>query len=134
MLLNLHIKLASSSPNFDRANREFNKRFVENTFGAVCDVCDRLWFINDLKPLTPAGAEVLIESASFESVEGFSVCQTCRTNLKRGRVPALSKSNGFTFPNKPSGLPALDVVTERLISPRLPFMQIRRLRFASGKA
>lgn len=76
---------------------------------------------------------VLIDSGAFESVNGFSVCQTCRKNLNRGKVPTLSKSNGFTFPNKPSGLPALDVVTERLVSPRLPFMQIRRLRFASGQ-
>ncbi|XP_062713898.1 uncharacterized protein LOC115261586 [Aedes albopictus] len=119
-------------PDFDRANREFNKRFMENAFGAVCDVCDRLWFESDLKPLTQLAATVLINGGAFASVDGFSACQTCRGNLKDGKVPAMAKPNGFEFPDKPSGLPALDVVTERLISPRLPFMQIRRLRFASG--
>lgn len=122
----------SFQPDFDRANREFNKRFIENSFGAVCDVCDRLWFVNDLKQLTQQLATVLIDSGSYESVDGFSVCQTCRTNLKRGKIPTLSKLNGFTFPKKPTGLPALDVITERLVSPRLPFMQVRRLRFAAG--
>jgi hypothetical protein len=32
------------------------------------------------------------------------------------------------IPQKPRGLPNLDPISERLISPRLPFMQIRRLR------
>lgn len=95
-------------------------------------MCDRLWFVNDLKPLTQVGVSALIDNGSFESVDGFSVCQTCRSNLKQGKVPTMSKSNGFIFPKKPSGLPTLDVVTERLISPRIPFMQIRRLRFAAG--
>lgn len=120
-------------PCFVRANLEFDKRFIENAFGAVCDVCDRLWFKNDLKPITEAAVAVLIGGGSFQNVDGFSVCQTCRSNLKQGRVPTMSKTNGFIYPKKPVGLPALDVVSERLISPRLPFMQIRRLRFASGK-
>lgn len=121
-----------SEPNFDRANREFVKRFIENSFGAVCNVCDRLWFIRDLKPLTQSAATVLNDNGSFESVDGFLLCQTCRKSLQKGKIPTLSKSNGFAFPKKPSGLPKLDVVTERLVSPRLPFMQIRRLRYASG--
>ena len=40
----------------------------------------------------------------------------------------MSVSNGFKYPDRPKTLPALSPVEERLISPRLPFMQIRRLR------
>lgn len=122
----------SNAPNFEKANREFNNRFINNEFGFPCSVCDRLWFKDDLKLLTEAGMGVLLETGHFSSVERFSVCQTCRKSLKRNLVPNLSTSNGFFYPNYPLGLPPLGPIEERLISPRLPFMQIRRLRFAAG--
>lgn len=40
----------------------------------------------------------------------------------------MSRSNGYPYPEKPPHLPILDPLTERLISPRIPYMQIRRLR------
>ena len=44
----------------------------------------------------------------------------------------MSKSNGFVYPPKPDHLPPLDPVGLRLVSPRLPFIQIRRLRHEGG--
>lgn len=44
----------------------------------------------------------------------------------------MSACNGFTYPEYPTHLPPLDCISEHLISPRLPFMQIRRLRNAVG--
>ncbi|GFY13124.1 ATP-dependent DNA helicase [Trichonephila clavipes] len=41
--------------------------------------------------------------------------------------------NGFKYPQFPSHLPPLDILSERLISPRIPFMQIRRLRHVNGQ-
>ncbi len=54
------------------------------------------------------------------------ICRTCHHNLIQGRGPKCSKANGMTFPNKP---PVLDLTAleERLIAPRIPFMQIREL-------
>lgn len=120
-------------PNLEGASKEFIKRFVNNRFGFPCGVCDRLWFMNDLKPVTTVEAEVLANTGI--SVEGLAVCATCRSSMKKGKVPALAVTNGFSYPPFPSNpaLPPLDPITERLISPRLPFMQIRRLRFAAGK-
>ena len=43
----------------------------------------------------------------------------------------MCKSNGFKYPDYPDypdHLPELNSVEERLISPRLPFLQIRRFR------
>lgn len=124
--------LTQDEPNFDRADREFIKRFVENKFGVACSVCDRLWFINDLKTISEAAGQVLLQAGHFESVANFKACQTCRSSLQRGSVPTLSSSNGFVYPCYPPNLPPLDPISERLISPRLPFMQIRRLRQAQG--
>jgi hypothetical protein len=38
----------------------------------------------------------------------------------------MSRNNGHAYPPKPTHLPKLDPLTERLISPRIPYMQIRR--------
>lgn len=51
------------------------------------------------------------------------ICVTCSRNLKPKKIPSCSVKNGFFFPEKP---PHLDIseMEERLISPRIPFMQI----------
>lgn len=35
--------------NYTLAFAEFKTRFIKNSFGHVCDICDRLWFKLDLK-------------------------------------------------------------------------------------
>ena len=62
----------------------------------------------------------------------FRVCQTCYESLNNNKVPRLSKSNGFKYSEYPKHLPPPDVITERLVSPRIPFMQIRRLWHVYG--
>lgn len=119
-------------PNFHRANSEFAKRFLENEFGYACDVCARIWFKSDLKPIAPGDSVVLLATNYFETVEGFLACLTCRSSLKRGVIPTLSQTNGFTYPKFPTNLPPLDPLTIRLVSPRINFMQLRRLRHAAG--
>lgn len=54
------------------------------------------------------------------------ICSTCHSNLKDGKLPSCAKANKMTFPDKPEIL-NLTVLEERLISPRIPFMQIREL-------
>ena len=54
------------------------------------------------------------------------ICVTCDSNLKKGKVPSCSKANKMGFPDKLHSL-NLTPLEERLISPRIPFMQIREL-------
>jgi hypothetical protein len=35
--------------NYNQASQYFQKNFVGNPFGYACDICDRLWYMNDLK-------------------------------------------------------------------------------------
>jgi hypothetical protein len=65
-------------------------------------------------------------------VAQFKTCVTCTATLDRYQVPSLSTSNGFTYPPYPTHLPPLDCISERLVAPGLPFMQIRRLRHQMG--
>lgn len=53
--------------------------------------------------------------------------------MNKGKIPQLSTYNGFKFPTIPSHLPKLNLIEQRLISPRIPFMQIRRLRHMNGQ-
>ena len=47
--------------------------------------------------------------------------------LKCGKVPSCARANQMTFPTKPDVLENLTPLEERLISPRIPFMQVREL-------
>lgn len=62
-----------------------------------------------------------------DKVANFILCCYCRTNLSKTKIPPMSKSNGNGYLPKPD-LSPLDSVTERLVSPPLLFMQLRRLR------
>ena len=63
----------------------------------------------------------------FKSVNATEwICLTCDSNLKKGKLPSCSKANKMAFPDKPDIL-NLTSLEERLISPRIPFMQIREL-------
>ena len=55
------------------------------------------------------------------------MCLQCKKYLKDGKVPPCSIGNGFSFPSLPKELQGLTKLEERLISPRIPFMQIKEL-------
>jgi hypothetical protein len=35
--------------NYNKANEYFQKNFIGNPFGYACNICDSLWYMNDLK-------------------------------------------------------------------------------------
>ncbi|GFU18529.1 uncharacterized protein TNCV_4175361 [Trichonephila clavipes] len=111
------------------ADKRFKTVFEANPFGLSCSVCDRLWFERDLKKAKHCNISFLQTKFPDENVTEFRLCSTCSKSIDANKIPTLSRSNGFRYPPKPSGLPLLDPISIRLISPRLPFMQIRRLRY-----
>lgn len=118
-----------------RADDEFKKKFLNNPFGHTCHVCDRLWFLNDLHEVPSHCFDFLSKEFPSDNISDFKLCPTCYQSIcKRKQIPYLSKSNGFVYPAFPNDLPELDLITERLISPRLPFMQLRRLRYEYGSS
>ena len=86
-----------------------------------------------LSTLSPEHEEILRNAFPQSIVNAMSACKSCKQSLNRHNVPILSKFNGFKYPEIPAHLPKLDLVSERLISPRIPFMQIRRLRHVHGQ-
>ena len=67
---------------------------------------------------------VLLVSKALTRLNGY-VPHVIRT--KAGKLPTCAKANKMTFPEKPDVLKDLTPLEERLISPRIPFMQVREL-------
>lgn len=114
------------------AHNLFENLFQNNPFGFACNVCDTLWFENDLKSPPLSCSAILRQICPTVSLQDILVCAACKVSLVAGKIPNLAVYNGFKYPPKPN-LPELDLVSERLISPILPFMQIRRLRYVEGQ-
>jgi hypothetical protein len=112
---------------WEAATEYFKKTMAADTLGSVCDICERIWFRSDLKAVKQAHLAIL-ESLFGSESQSFQACSSCLQSLNRSRLPNLSVTNGFRYPPKPIGLPELDPMTARLVSPRVPFMTIRRLR------
>lgn len=130
---NINVPNKLLKTNYVLADHEFDIRFTQNPLGHICDVCDRVWFKRDLSKAGPTCYNILRDEFPNEDVINFKLCGTCKQSIYQNkRIPHLSRSNGFAYPDFPADLPTLDCITERLISPRLPFMQIRRLRYEHG--
>lgn len=129
----------SSRRQHSKAHLKFQKDFFENDFGHSCDICDRLWFAKDIRNFvnndTTPNIKFLRTMLKNVNVTEVKVCSTCLKAINKNSVPLLSVYNGFKYPPFPQHLKnfPLDLVTERLISPRIPFMQIRRLRHVLGR-
>ncbi len=100
----------------------------------ICTCCDQLWYKSSV---TQCNAS-LYKSCSKEMLTlcltGLKtidntewICSTCHSNLKAGKLPPCAKANKMTFPEKPNVLKDLTPLEERLMSPRIPFMQVREL-------
>lgn len=104
-------------------------KFTNNPFGHVCTICDRLWFQEDLKQPVEVHQKILPN----KSVEDILACNTCFSSLSKNKIPSMSVYNGFKFTDIPNHLLPLDIILERLILPRIPFIQIRRLCHVNGQ-
>ena len=95
----------------------------------VCTCCHQTWFRKSVcifKNISLSTSSRL-NCTKFISVNDEEwICHTCIGALRDGKVPKLSVANGMKWPDKPAELD-LHQLEERLISLRIPFMQIREL-------
>ena len=95
----------------------------------VCTCCHQTWFrkrVCMLKNINlPTSSRLTYTKFASINDEEW-ICHTCMGAIRDGKVPKLSVANGMKWPEKP---PELDLhqLEERLISLRIPFMQIREL-------
>lgn len=97
----------------------------------MCTCCHQTWFsdsVVDAHSLHDSLAACIQHClTNYKSVDNIEwICHTCQNSLKKAKIPRLSISNKMGFPEKPKEL-QLYPLEERLISLRIPFMQIRQL-------
>ena len=100
----------------------------------ICTCCDQLWYKSSVTKCNaslyqPCSREILdLCLTGLKSIDDTKwICGTCHSNLKAGKLPTCAKANKMSFPEKPDVLKDLTPLEERLISPRIPFMQVREL-------
>ena len=96
----------------------------------ICTCCGQLWYRSSVTECYAS----LYQSCSKECLTGLKsidntewICGTCHSNLKAGKLSSCAKANKMNFPEQPDVLKDLTPLEERLISPRIPFMQLREL-------
>lgn len=91
--------------------------------------CHQTWFLNsvvklDTTNLNPRSKNICTGFRSVDEIEWL--CLTCCVALKDDKIPKLSVKNVMKRPDKPDVM-HLQPLEERLISQRIPFMQMREL-------
>lgn len=96
------------------ALKQFHKQFIQNVFGYVCIICDRLWFIDDLKKLNDESIEFIRTFFPNIDVRSIALCFTCRTSIQKKTIPTMAVYNGFWYPTITENLRncPLDIVSE----------------------
>ena len=99
----------------------------------ISTCCDQFWYrssVTKCKPNLYKICPINIVKLCLIGVKSINdikwICSTCHSYLKEGKLPSCAEANKMTFPDRPEVL-NLTILEERLISPRIPFMQIREL-------
>ena len=97
----------------------------------ICSCCTQLFFkhsFSTCKSIMKTSSSLvnicLTKKVSVDNEEW--ICNTCKNALKQGKIPACSVANKMTFPKIPEEL-KITQMEERLIAPRLAFMQLKEL-------
>lgn len=98
----------------------------------IC-TCDQLWYRSSVQLCNSSKYKLCGQNmikvciTNVKSVDNNEwICNNCHSNLLAGKLPVFSKANNMSFPEKPELL-NLTSLEERMISPRIPFMQLREL-------
>lgn len=87
----------------------------------VCRCCTQTWFKESVRKASNISA-IMLQKCQIESDD--LICRTCYQHMKENRIPPCSIMNSLGFPSKPPEL-ELSSLEERLVAPRIPFMQLR---------
>ncbi len=125
---------------YEKLEKSYNQKIVTGPV-FVCCVCEQTWFRCSVKCVDNVRFSSQVERDVFDkvntgrtSVDGKSwVCTTCCCDVKKKLVPKLSIANGMGFPEVPDEL-KIHLLEERLVSPRIPFFQMRDLPVGGQKS
>ena len=110
---------------------EIFRKLVMNGPDYVCSCCTQTFFQHSVSDVAKVQKATLKQMQKYLtgicSVNNKEwVCRSCVKAAAKGNVPQFWVNNGLKFPDKPEELNLSDL-EERLVSPRLPFMQLREM-------
>lgn len=113
-------------------NRKKFHEFVSKGPEHVCTSCSQVFFRHSviLMKITNYPRFTLLTYCikGIKSVDNREyICMQCNDYLKKCKIPPCSVGNNLSFPDIPNELTGLTQLEQLLISPRIPFMQIREL-------
>ncbi|GBN67403.1 hypothetical protein AVEN_140530-1 [Araneus ventricosus] len=96
----------------EHCTKHFVKHFTENEFYHLCNVCDRLWFLENVTPASKNEKFLSVLRAEFpdKDVQSSNLCVWCKRSLQNSKITPLSRNNGFINPNR-TALPSLDPIS-----------------------
>ena len=115
-----------SKDDYDKCVVEYQKAIEEGPTH-VCCCCNNLWFKHSVTRTTKSVLVSLNSKCSAMKEDSGEICNTCKSKLQSGDIPAHSSFNGVKFVNIPEELRLLSSLEETLVSPRIPFMTIRNI-------
>jgi hypothetical protein len=74
---NTDVSTRNTKPRYEKATDYFEEHFIDNRSGYSCNVCDRLWFEQNLKQETNNHLDILAREFVDEDVSQFKECATC---------------------------------------------------------
>ncbi|KAK3917719.1 Integrin alpha-PS5 [Frankliniella fusca] len=102
----------------------------------ICTCCVQLFFkkstVSELTLKIDKSlriSDVCIYRRHLQEHESGNVCSTCANHLRKGKIPHFAVVNGLLFEPLPKELTGLTTLEERLVSARIPFMQIREIGY-----
>ena len=107
------------------ATSQFHKE-VEQGPVYVCCVCNQLWYrysVVETRTDRLPDCEAVYICVPHDGERGW-LCNTCSSQLKKKKILPCSAANGMGFPNMPDKLKDKHQLEWRLMSPRIPFMNI----------
>ena len=124
-------KKRKTGVSFEEAVDRFEEA-IKDSCSYICSSCNQTWFKHSVR-LVSSVSKNIESSLLKQCVTGYLsieneewICNTYIHNLRQGNIPRLSVVNGMKFPHQIPEL-KLNSLEERLISLRIPFMQIRAL-------
>lgn len=98
------------------------RHFIKNEFGYSCNICDRIWFKKDLKPINATVAAFVARHFQDENVVNFELSGNCQNRAERATF------RRWTAPTTTS----IHLSSIWLISPRIFYVQISLLHRKEG--
>ena len=133
-------KRAAQRNNIRTVIEKFKERCQKDKPIYKCEICNRIQFRSQVVKVDPAKYnDTLLRKVIGSDVNrtiGKSdvyMCNTCKSNVRNGKIPKLSSFNKLGLSRQPNTLSELNMLERHLVSPALPFMKMINLIKGSQK-